>query len=102
MSSVGNDFQNQRMVFIDDVNAKRKNGGRHTMISVENLIIVSIYFAVRHCIEATWLNDRDQFLFQMKNGSRTTTFRMIVWLLHYFPIIYNRNLAPTTGFHLQN
>ncbi|MFN3271778.1 MAG: hypothetical protein ACK40Y_04360 [Cloacibacterium caeni] len=63
MSSVGNDFQNQRMVFIDDVNAKRKNGGRHTMISVENLIIVSIYFAVRHCIEATWLNDRDQFLF---------------------------------------
>ena len=33
------------------------------MISVENLIIVSIYFAVRHCIEATWLNDRDQFLF---------------------------------------
>lgn len=63
MSSVGNDFQNQRMIFIDDVNAKRKNGGRHTMISVENLIIVSIYFAVRHCIEATWLNDRDQFLF---------------------------------------
>ena len=63
MSSVGNDFQNQRLIFIDDVNAKRKNGGRHTMISVENLIIVSIYFAVRHCIEATWLNDRDQFLF---------------------------------------
>jgi hypothetical protein len=32
-------------------------------ISEKNLIPVSIYFAVRHCIEATWLNDRDQFLY---------------------------------------
>jgi hypothetical protein len=24
---------------------------------------ISIYFSVRHCIEATWLNDRDQFLY---------------------------------------
>ena len=75
MSSVGNDFQNQRMVFIDDVNAKRKNGGRHTMISVENLIIVSIYFAVRHCIEATWLNDRDQFLFPNDGWKTDTEFQ---------------------------
>ena len=75
MSSVGNDFQNQRMIFIDDVNAKRKNGGRHTMISVENLIIVSIYFAVRHCIEATWLNDRDQFLFPNDGWKTDTEFQ---------------------------
>ena len=75
MSSVGNDFQNQRMVFIDDVNAKRKNGGRHTMISVENLIIVSIYFAVRHCIEATWLNDRDQFLFPNDKWESDSDFK---------------------------
>lgn len=32
-------------------------------IASKNLIIFSIYFAVRHCIEATWLNDRDQFLY---------------------------------------
>jgi hypothetical protein len=63
LASVGNDFQNQRMVFIDDVNAKRKKGGRHTMISAENLIVVSIYFTVRKVIPATWLNDRDQFLY---------------------------------------
>lgn len=75
MSSVGNDFQNQRMIFIDDVNAKRKNGGRHTMISVENLIIVSIYFAVRHCIEATWLNDRDQFLFPNDKWESDSDFK---------------------------
>ena len=28
-----------------------------------SLRIVTTYFAVRHCIEATWLNDRDQFLY---------------------------------------
>ena len=28
-----------------------------------NLIEFCIYFSVRYCIEATWLNDRDQFLY---------------------------------------
>ncbi|MCL2246155.1 MAG: hypothetical protein FWC10_03475 [Lentimicrobiaceae bacterium] len=63
LASVGNDFQNQRMVFIDAVNAKRKKGGRHTMIATENIIVVSIYFAVRKVIPASWLNDREQFLY---------------------------------------
>jgi hypothetical protein len=63
LSSVGNDFQNQNAIFIDDVDKKRKNGGRHTMITIENLIVISIYFAVRNCIKATWINDRDQFLY---------------------------------------
>ena len=27
-----------------------------------NLLMSCIYLSVRHCIEATWLNDRDQFL----------------------------------------
>ncbi len=64
LASVGNDFQNQRMIFID--NEKKENwkkGGRHTRIAAENLIIASIFFAVRKVIPATWLNDRDQFLF---------------------------------------
>jgi hypothetical protein len=29
----------------------------------DNIFQACIYFAVRHCIEATWLNDRDQFLY---------------------------------------
>jgi hypothetical protein len=32
-------------------------------ITVKNLIASSIYFSVRHCMDATWLNDRDQFLY---------------------------------------
>ena len=64
LASVGNDFQNQRMVFIDnEVKEFWKKGGRHSRISLLNLLVVSIYFAVRHCIAASWLNDRDQFLF---------------------------------------
>ena len=64
LASVGNDFQNQRMVFLDNEEKENwKKGGRHTKISKENLITTSIYFAVRHCIPADWLNDRDQFLY---------------------------------------
>ena len=32
-----------------------------------NIIEGSIYFSVRNCIEATWLNDRDQFLYPNDN-----------------------------------
>jgi len=63
LASVGNDFQHQDDVYIDDVNRKKIAGGRHTMISAENLIIVFIYFTIRHCIEHTWINHYDQFLF---------------------------------------
>jgi len=63
IASVGNDFQNQRMIFVDnEVKINWKKGGRHTRITAENLIVVSIFFAVRKVISATWLNDRDQFL----------------------------------------
>jgi hypothetical protein len=34
-----------------------------TEITTNNLIEMSIYFAVRKVIPATWLNDRDQFLY---------------------------------------
>lgn len=63
MASVGNDFQNQRMIFVDnEEKINWKKGGRHTRVTTENLIPVSIYFAARKVIPATWLNDRDQFL----------------------------------------
>lgn len=41
-------------------------------ITTQNLIPICIYFSVRHCIEATWLNDRDQFLYP-NNGWKTDT-----------------------------
>ncbi|MBO4698772.1 hypothetical protein J5690_04070 [bacterium] len=36
---------------------------RGTVVTDKNIVETGIYFAVRHCIEATWLNDRDQFLY---------------------------------------
>ena len=75
LASVGNDFQNQNIIFIDDVERKRKKGGRHTMISIENLMIVSIYFSVRHSIPATWINDRDQFLYPNNKWKKDVEFQ---------------------------
>jgi len=60
---VGSDFQNQRLVRIERPNMKVPADNHHWQISKDNLIESSIYFAVRHSIEATWLNDRDQFLY---------------------------------------
>jgi hypothetical protein len=54
-----NDFQSQKSTFIvSDTSYKYLS-----KITKENLIISSIYYAVKKCIEATWFNDRDQFLY---------------------------------------
>lgn len=57
-----NDFQNSNGVFIQ---SKKSNetSTYYKPITEKNLIESAIYYSVRHCIEATWLNDRDQFLF---------------------------------------
>ncbi|HPX59167.1 MAG TPA: hypothetical protein PLL02_01905 [Bacteroidales bacterium] len=56
------DFQNKNYVFIDNLENEKNDHRFHLYFTKNNLLIGSIYFAVRHCIEATWLNDRDQFL----------------------------------------
>jgi len=40
-----------------------------------NIIHGVVYFAVRHAIRATWLNDRDQFLFPKKKWEEDTEFQ---------------------------
>ncbi|GBU28973.1 hypothetical protein R84B8_02535 [Treponema sp. R8-4-B8] len=61
------DFQNQNLVFISSriitASDRKDRKFRGTLnIGANNLIKACIYFAVRHCIESTWLNNRDQFL----------------------------------------
>ncbi len=60
--SVGNDFQNNGVLFIDNVEKGRRGGGRRTVVSYGNVRVVCMYFAVRLCMPMSWLNDRDQFL----------------------------------------
>ena len=63
----GNDFQGQSSVNINSyaVTLKDRSNRRYRStlnIDSSNLIKASVFFAIRHSIPATWLNDRDQFL----------------------------------------
>lgn len=62
MACLGNDFQSQKLNYI--MNKKEQMAApRGSLINEYNIKEVLIYLAVRHCIDATWLNDRDQFLY---------------------------------------
>lgn len=53
------DFQHSSQVVITTFD----NKDHTTQITFKNLISMSIYLTIRHVFPATWLNDRDQFLF---------------------------------------
>ncbi len=57
------DFQNQGYVFIDNVENDKNDHRFHLYFSRKNILVGCIYLSVRHAIESSWLNDRDQFLF---------------------------------------
>jgi len=48
---------------------------RGNWITDKNLVEVVIYFAVRKCIKATWLNNRDQFLYPHDGWKTDTEFQ---------------------------
>lgn len=70
MSNGRNDFQNQKLVYL--INKKEQMPTpRGWWVTPHNFIVISIFLAVRHSIEATWLNDRDQFYIQTRDGRAT-------------------------------
>ena len=61
----GNDFVHQNEIVI----VRKKSNETSTFfkpISQKSILQFIIYLSVRHCIEATWINDRDQFLYPRK------------------------------------
>lgn len=74
MSAKGNDFQNANYNFIINTKSQLPHP-RGTIITNKNIREISIYFTVRHCIEATWLNDRDQFLYPNDGWQTDTEFQ---------------------------
>ena len=62
----GNIFQHNNIVYIINYKQLMKNP-RGIWVTPSNLNECSIYFAIRHCLEATWVNDRDQFLYPFSN-----------------------------------
>lgn len=63
----GPDYQNNLYLHISSEQKRLTTGGLNNAtkytITQQNIVPLSIYFAVRLCIDATWLNDRDQFLY---------------------------------------
>ncbi len=70
-----NDFQHQNRNCIIHFSRPVSIGDGEFMISKSNLVIASIYLAVRHVIEATWLNDRDQYLYPIAGWETDIEFQ---------------------------
>lgn len=57
------DFQHQNLVYIENFISAKQAGSLVSKITIENIISNMVFFAVRLCIKADWLNDRDQFYY---------------------------------------
>ena len=72
---VGPDFQANSGVYItSEPKQSDIKESRIQTITQDNLIEMSIYIAVRFCIDFSWLNDRDQFLFPNSNWQKDKEF----------------------------
>lgn len=58
----GNDFSQQNTIVIQSI-PSNNTSTFFKPIYPENLIMSCIYLAVRKCVPATWMNDRDQYLY---------------------------------------
>lgn len=86
---LGTDFQHNNGVFITLHPSKADiEQVKGTWVTRNNVLPCSIYMAVRLCIEATWLNDRDQFLYP-NDGWKTD-------------VDFQQNCLVYTLFHGQN
>ena len=74
MSYTGNVFQTNQQIFIKN-SIKDVVMPRGSWITDKNLIEASIYYAVRKSVDATWLNDRDQFLYPKDDWKLDTEFQ---------------------------
>jgi hypothetical protein len=69
----GSDFQNQNMIQLVHHKMDYNTEAGQFFINQKNVVQACVYIAVRKCIEATWLNDRDQFLYP-NDGWQTDTW----------------------------
>jgi len=94
---IGNDFQHNNYVNINHSTQLKGVGNAKGIakfaITVTNLIETSVYFAVRKVIPATWLNDRDQFLYPNNKWKKDIEFQNDC--LAY--TLFNNNIQPKHG-----
>ena len=89
------DFQNQNGTFITSQPSANDILQRRTHeITVNNIADIATAFAVRISVEATWLNDRDQFLFPNVKWKKDKGFQIdciVFTLFHGQNRIMSRN-----------
>jgi hypothetical protein len=73
MVYIGNDFNRLHLPYI--MGHEAKGHLINFIITSKNMIETVIYFAVRLCIEPTWLNDRDQFLYPNEGWKSDAEFQ---------------------------
>ncbi|EHQ1322961.1 hypothetical protein KQM43_000324 [Campylobacter upsaliensis] len=77
------DFQNNNFLCV--LNKKGTRHNNYFAISANSFIVGAVYLSVRHCIKATWINDRDQFLAPNKKWEKDEEFQndcLIFMLFH--------------------
>lgn len=74
MSAKGADFQNANYLFVINDKSQLPHP-RGSWITTKNITEIAVYLAVRHSIKATWLNDRDQFLYPNDGWASDTEFQ---------------------------
>ncbi len=75
----GPDYQNNKFLKISSIQTKVASGNLNNAtkykITATNLIPISIYLSVRLCIDATWINNRDQFLYPNDKWEKDLEFQ---------------------------
>ena len=88
MNSGRNDFQNTRLIRIENTMDRRRSHAQHIFFSESTLLVASIYLSVRFAIKQNWLNDRDLFLYPQEGWQQDHEFQ--------------NNCLVYTLFHTQN
>jgi hypothetical protein len=89
-----NDVQQQNVISISSEPTKSDLIQKtFTYITSKNLIAVSIYYALRHHITATWINNRDQFLFPNEGWQTDAEFQNDCFAF----TLFNNNIQSQFG-----
>jgi hypothetical protein len=93
---VGPAIQSNSNTFITSAPAKSYiNKSMVANIAKENLADMSIYFAVRHCIEHTWINHNDLYLHPNENYKSDVDFQNNCII---FTLFHGKNFISSNGF----
>ncbi len=80
------DFQHSQYINISSEISKHDlEKHMYAVVTQKNLISICIFYTIRHCIEHTWINNNDQFLFPnegWKNDIEFQTNCLIFTLFH--------------------